>query len=87
MSNPFGVSPVILKPAIETANHAKYAYGQGLGEKSARTQWVNDLATVESRFGPLLSRGSYGSRFIPTAVSWVIYSSFDGLGRTGDIEG
>ena len=63
------LQPMILNPAVETANHAKYANRDELGINRVLTQRVNEFGTEKNQAGLLFSRISRISRFIPTAVS------------------
>jgi hypothetical protein len=69
-SNREGCGPnFILNSAVETAKYTKYAKGPGVCELGPLTNWVKIFWCGGRPCHPLLSRGSSGSRFIPTAVS------------------
>ena len=58
-----------LNPAVETANHAKYANRKKAWKKRPFSQRVNEFGSEKDQVALLFSRGSRISQFIPTAVS------------------
>jgi len=63
------ISTFNLNSAFETAKYAKYANGPRLCELGPLTHWVKRFSFCGRPCQPSISRGSRGSRFIPTAVS------------------